>query len=377
MAKLIVQNGIHAGAVFELGETPVVIGRDFGCDIHLPDAQVARRHARIELDGERFVVFDLGGRNGTFVNDKRTEQEPLGSGDRIAVGEVAVVFVGDDAAHELPPEDPQWVRPTVADTIVSDRIELLSRGLVTYSREQLEHANEGLITLFRYATVAPEAKTVEELLDLLSLAVEEAIGPDRVAPILLDPDTDARRPWLRRASAFDRQLAKVPVSTTLIDFVFRERLSVLSHAPADDERPRDVPSPQLNRIATAICVPLRMEDRLLGAVYADRLGDGKPFTRTDLEVLTALAIPTAVALQNIRWHETLQRERQVLEREVRGQHRLVGDDARFETVFDFIEKTASLDSGILILGERGTGKELVARAIHYSSPRAKGPFESV
>ncbi|MFC1806556.1 GAF domain-containing protein, partial [Planctomycetota bacterium] len=156
-----------------------------------------------------------------------------------------------------------------------------------------------------------------------------------------------------------------PVSRSIIDFAFEERLSVLSHAPAEDERFRDAPSVQLNRIATAMCVPLRSGDDLLGAIYTDRLGEAEPFTRTDLELLTALAMPTVVALNNIRSAEALNRDCQVLERELRGQYHIIGNSPKILALFDFIEKAAPLDSGVLLIGESGTGKELVARAIHY------------
>jgi transcriptional regulator with GAF, ATPase, and Fis domain len=377
MPKLIVQSGSAQGTIYELSDEPVTLGRGLECEIQLTDAKVSRCHARVAREGARWALTDLESRNGTLVNGKRIDHQPLAALDEITLGDVRVLFVADEVRHELPPEDTSWVRPTIAETVVGERIELLSRGRVTRSREALEHANEGLITLFRYSSVATEAGTVPQLLDKLTHAVEEAIAPDRCVPILVDPETGERKPWLRQASAFDRELAKVPVSRTIIDFAFDERLSVLSHAPAEDERFRDSPSIQINRIATAMCVPLRSGGEVLGAVYADRLGEGEPFTRTDLELLTALALPTVVALRNIRSNEELQRERQVLEREVRSQYHIIGENPKIVALFDFIEKAAPLDSGVLLIGESGTGKELVARAIHYSGPRAKGPFEAV
>ena len=378
MAKLIVQSGADKGAIYELSGDPTTLGRDLGCEVQVADGKVSRRHAQVAFEGGAWTISDLQSRNGTLVNGKPIGKHVLASLDEITLGDAHLLFVADEGERqELPPEDATWVRPTIAETIVSDRIELLKRGRVSHSREELEHVNEGLITLFRYSTVAADAKAVPQLLEALAKAVEEAIAPDRVVPILADPATGERRPWLRQSSAFDRKLAEVPVSRTIIEFAFTERLSVLSHAPAEDERFRDAPSIQLNRIATAMCVPLRSGDSLLGAIYADRLGAAQPFNRTDLELLTALAMPTVVALQNIRSTEELHRERQVLDREVRGQYHIIGESPKILALFDFIERAAPLDSGVLLIGESGTGKELVARAIHYTGPRARGPFEAV
>ena len=378
MTKLIVQSGPNKGTLYELSDEPITLGRDFACDVQVPDAKVSRRHARIAREGDRWILTDLGSRNGTLVNGTPVETQALASLDEITVGTVVLLFVAEEETRfELPPEDTAWVRPTIAETIVSDRIGLLSRGRVTPSREELERTNEGLKTLFRYSNTASEAKALTQLLEALTQAVQEAIAPDRVVPIVVDPETRERRPWLRQSSAFERRLAGVPVSRTIIDFAFDERLSVLSHAPAEDERFRHSPSVQLNRIATAMCVPLRTGDEVLGAIYVDRIGEAVPFTRTDLELLTALAMPTVVAIGNLRATEELHRERQVLEREVRGQYHIIGESPILLGVFDFIEKAAPLDTGVLLMGESGTGKELVARAIHYSGPRAKGPFEAL
>jgi transcriptional regulator with GAF, ATPase, and Fis domain len=383
MTKLIVQKGAHKGAIYELSEKPITIGRDLSCDIQVLDAKVSRQHARVFREGDRWTVADLASRNGTLVNAKKVETQALASLDEISIGETTFLFVIDEEARfEFPPEDPAWIRPTIADTVVTDRMKLLSRGQVTHSPEELQRANEGLITLFRYSNTACEAKSLPQLFDALTDAVHEAIAPDRVVPILVAPGGKDWRPWLRQKSALDRRLAEVPVSRSIIEFAFQQGLSVLSHAPAEDDRFRQSPSVQLNRIATAMCVPLRSGEQLLGAIYADRIGGAssagtEPFTRTDLEILTALAMPTVVAVNNIRAAEDLHRECQVLEREVRGQYHIIGTSPKVLAVFDFIEKAAPLDSGVLLIGESGTGKELAARAIHYSGPRAKGPFEAL
>ncbi len=81
-----------SGAVrrFEVGNGPVVLGRDAGCDIVLADGRVSRRHARIAPRGGFLVLSDLGSTNGTFVRDERVAEVVLGAGDLIVLGDSTV-----------------------------------------------------------------------------------------------------------------------------------------------------------------------------------------------------------------------------------------------------------------------------------------------
>lgn len=333
MAKLIVQDGPSKGDIYELSGEPMVVGSDPMCDIVLPDATAAPRHARIAREDDGWTLADLGSQEGTAVNGTRVERHVLAPLDEVKVGETLLVFEPDDlGAGELPADDGSWVQPAVAETVGGERLKLLSRGQVAHSPEEVSRINDGLITLFRYATLAPQARTLRELLDALGAAVREALAPDRVVPILLEPESGAWRPWLRTDSALDRKLAQVPVCRAIIQFVFEERLSALGHAPAEEPRLGQAPSAQANRISSAMCVPLRAGEALLGAIYADRLGEGEPFTRNDLELLTALALPTAAAIQGLRAAERLRRECQALERQARTREPFPGDLASIEDV---------------------------------------------
>ena len=70
----------------------VTIGRSSQNDLHLADEQVSRLHARVVLQGNTFVLTDLGSTNGTFVNERRIRQHPLRDGDEIRIGRSRLRF---------------------------------------------------------------------------------------------------------------------------------------------------------------------------------------------------------------------------------------------------------------------------------------------
>jgi Nif-specific regulatory protein len=98
------------------------------------------------------------------------------------------------------------------------------------------------------------------------------------------------------------------------------------------------------------------------------------FTAADVETLQALAVQTAAALQNVREREQLLRTNAQLEGQVRQGSRLIGESSAIQTLRQTLERVSRTDLPVLILGESGTGKEVVARSIHFGSPRHRQPF---
>ncbi|MCP3980942.1 MAG: protein kinase [bacterium] len=156
-----------------------------------------------------------------------------------------------------------------------------------------------------------------------------------------------------------------------------EGRSVLAIDAAQDVRFCELTSVTRYGIHSLMCVPLRSRGRLIGAVYLDNRMGGRTFTEGDLRFLEAFADHAGLALDNARARRRLEREnrklQQVAERRA-GFGNLVGDSPAMRDVFALIKKTADSDLPVLIQGESGTGKELVARAIHFNSPRRKQAY---
>ncbi len=133
-----------------------------------------------------------------------------------------------------------------------------------------------------------------------------------------------------------------------------------------------------------LCVPIKSGAKVIGAISVDRTFKSESSLKADLRFLTIIATLIARTAVNL---EALNREKDQLHRENTrltqaladkyATTNIVGNSNKMKEVFLLIEQVSGSTATVIIRGESGTGKELVASAIHYNSPRAKGPFIKV
>ena len=371
MVQLVVKQGPAAGKSYPLEGEKITIGRDSTNDVWVPDDTVSRSHAELRLRDGSWTVTDLQSSNGTRLNNEPIERAQVRHMDEIQLGDAVLLFM-DDAPALLGDEGSA---PEITQVLSSSTISMLDVAAQSKSSGELEEINRGVVQLFRLSTEVSACKTLPDLMHKLSAAASEALGADRVVPITVEPGGQLR-PWFGRRSASNAVLAELPISTSVVNHVRKKRVAVLSEVQSD-ERFSGSASIVRNEIAAAMCVPLVVGQTELGVIYADRIAPAQPFTQTEFETLAAMAMPVVVAIENIRAAQRLKNEREQLVDQIKLEHNIIGRHESMAAVFDLIERAAPADSGVLIVGDSGTGKELVARAIHYNSPRSGRAFEAV
>ncbi|MGH7820374.1 MAG: sigma 54-interacting transcriptional regulator, partial [Candidatus Binatia bacterium] len=132
------------------------------------------------------------------------------------------------------------------------------------------------------------------------------------------------------------------------------------------------------RTRSILCVPLRQRDEVIGAVEALNTAAPGGFTQGDLELLAAFAGLAATAIDRSKVFARLRNSHAALHEAEEGRYGfVVGDSAEMRQVVETARAAAASRATVLLLGESGVGKEIVARAIHRWSPRADGPFVAV
>jgi len=131
-----------------------------------------------------------------------------------------------------------------------------------------------------------------------------------------------------------------------------------------------------------LCVPIKFKNETLGVLSVDRLFSSQ---RTSFEEdLRLLKIIASLIAQSIKLHLEVEKEREAflqekenLRHQLKGKYtveNIIGQSDRMQEVFEAIHRVAPSRANVLLRGESGTGKELVAKAIHFMSPRSKQPF---
>ncbi len=141
---------------------------------------------------------------------------------------------------------------------------------------------------------------------------------------------------------------------------------------------------KLDQPISYICVPIKVEGRTAGALAVDKPYESDEQLRGDHTFLDIISAFLAQAIQInrmvMRQKEELLEENEQLRAQVRDRYRfenIIGDSPAMHEVFATVGQVANSRATVLLLGETGTGKEMIAKAIHYNSPRRDKPFVRV
>jgi DNA-binding NtrC family response regulator/pSer/pThr/pTyr-binding forkhead associated (FHA) protein len=316
---------------FEVGKL-LVIGRESPADAVVSDPEVSKEHCAIERTEAGHVVRDLGSRNGTYVNDRRIGQRPLGFGDKLRVGRSVFVFVTDAA----PPPPPSPAASPAADGTLALESRLVEPALA--------EPGSYLKLLYRLSILGrPETETrlVEQALSLC----EETLGVPGAAAWLMR----------RRASVHAARGTPPDLPRSTLDDILATQRALLGGGP---------PRPW-------IAAPIRGRDGAHGVLA---LAGGYPFDEPDLHGIAAAAHLVGVHLEALRRESNLEEERDTLKAMLAAEEEIVAESDSMRALLEQARRVAAADSGVLLTGESGSGKEVIAREIHLAGPRAGRPF---
>ena len=169
------------------------------------------------------------------------------------------------------------------------------------------------------------------------------------------------------------------ISQSIVGDVSRSNSPLFISDILEDDRFKDQKSVLDLQLKRAVCVPLTLEKSVIGVIYTDSNRLSPAFARGDMSIISAFAAQATIAIENAKLHgalvlseETLARENLKLKQELSGKYEfsgIIGRSKAMQEIFLTIQKIASLSTTVLIQGETGTGKELIARAIHYNGSR--------
>jgi formate hydrogenlyase transcriptional activator len=254
-------------------------------------------------------------------------------------------------------------------SLVADEVALAIDD--AYHFEALQQEKDRLRVLLDIGNAVTSSLELPDLLRTLSANLRSIMQLDGAGVALMEPEGNQLRLCVVDFPENDGHIAEGEILPEDSPSVQAARL----REPVVQEEDR-------NGIRQSLCsVPLISRDRVLGTLGAKR---SNPFSPQDVSFLKQVAGPVAIAIENAMAYgriaeltDKLAREKVYLEDEIRSElnfEEIIGRSETLRAVLQQVETVAPTDSTVLICGETGTGKELIARAIHDLSSRAKNAF---
>ena len=377
--RLVVLTGPLKDSIIPLAEGEVTIGRDAANGIGVVDPSVSRKHCVLSAQDGRFRVRDLDSRNGTLVNGASIEEQWLQHGDEIAAGDSSFLFLLEEddlipAEGGVEFEDGQTTAETTVihpRDVVYLQPDRLLRELPASSR-----VARNLNALLKISRIVHAIRDLNDLQGQLLDLIFEVVPAGRGAILLADREGQQfNSTFARMRHASHAPLVKV--SRTVARQVLEQGIAMLGSDVAGSDELREVESLAASQVRSLLCVPLTVFQRVIGCIYLDSDSLSGRLNEEHLQLVTAIAGISAVALENARRLQWLEQENERLTVEVTQERSLVGEGARMKEIYQFLKRASPTDSTVLIEGESGTGKELAARALHRNSPRASKPFVAI
>ena len=249
-----------------------------------------------------------------------------------------------------------------------------------------QHQNDRLQLLLNLGKRITSNLELRELLRAIGANVREAMQCDAVAVTLLDATSGQHSLYaldFPQGKGFLKEEEVITISGVSKRVLKTLRPEIVSTRDLTDIPPEVYEKVMAEGLKSACLIPLANRGRALGVLSISRVTD-TPFTVDDVDFLTQAAGQITIAIENAltfkevsELRDKLAQEKLYLEEEIRsemGFEQIIGSSAALKHVLELVNTVAPSDSTVLLLGETGTGKELIARAIHEHSRRQNRTF---
>jgi transcriptional regulator with GAF, ATPase, and Fis domain len=372
---------------YKLTHPLTTIGRGNSCDLCLPDKSVAPLHCHLLRKEDQYLLTDLDSPGGTYLNGQPVSQQILTPGDKITLGCYEIFFKEEEKLTTEKKIETIFTELLAQTTHPPTRelIESLQKNFQIFARS---HRN--LATLYQVGEIVNQILPLKKLLEtILELAIK-VMKAERGMVILLSGEQEIQ---LKIAKNIEGKEIEEEISQSVVKRILADRKPLLVSDIFRQLWVSGRSSLVAQGVKTVLAAPLiSRQQEVLGVIYLDSRFSPGIFSPEDRTLLTNFAHYASIAIENnllVEKKEELTSKLARLEAEKKYLPRikvleeqieqvkfeeLYGSSPAMTEVFKIIEQVALTEATVLIEGPTGTGKELVARAIHQRSGRAKGPF---
>lgn len=349
------------------------VGRSPKNRVLLPDDLCSRDHAEISYADAAWYVRDLDSLNGTRVNGKAVRGDmELDTGDEVQFGRSKFMFVFN--LSELPgiPVAPaRALEDAVRVTKRTNKTKYLPSPGDEATHSDGPSQERAIGALYRLALDMGSAHSIEELAEAVLAGLFAGTPAEHGAVLKLKAGREFES--LAERSRDDSVRTFHKSSHLISSAAIEAREAILVSDVAQDPQYATRDSIRDLRAASAICVPVNDVDTIVGLIHLYTTATHQ-FDEDDLEYAVAVGRQMGLTWASLRKQDELTNTNRELRKVLKIESELVGSSGVLREIESQIDRVSGTSATVLIRGESGSGKELVARAIHNSSPRRDGPF---
>jgi len=306
MPLLYMLSGPNAGDTYEVKDGTTLVGRGPENDLQIIEQSVSRKHARILLSGEHVFLEDLGSQNGTQLNGHPVSsyfQIEVKEGDFISLGSI-LMSLGKPYA-----EDGMVTQYSIS---LKERPEEPAKHLLHKDRRITDR--EKLETIYEVSTLLMQSLDIDEIGEKILDSVFSCIKSiDNATLLLADQDTGDLRQVTARSRAHGKE-SEMTYSRTISNRVVLEGKAIMMSDTSLAEEADLSESMILMRIKSVMCVPLISKTDVHGVIYVHSTSVPHGFSKSDLQLLSALSSPAALAIENALLYATHKNAEEALQK---------------------------------------------------------------
>ncbi len=327
MPLLIVEQQGVSTQTIPIGDKEIILGRSTDCDVMLTADEISRHHAKIFIKDGTYMIADLKSLNGTYVNRQRIVEHKLKHLDEIWLGSKCRIIFREDVSQKEPgtirEKDKHESKYHSHMEQIREEIEEVRNTLFKISKEQvgisqqktieesapsldirkLSRAYRRLDALYKATQIMGSTNNLDsKLLQLLDLVIE-ILGAERGFILLKDEDRNTLITKVARAMSSELEASSPSMGIASRSAIDGEPVLMMDRSANAEFGNRE--SVIARKITSAMCVPLRIEDRILGSIYIDTIKKKAFFDEEDLELFCSMGNQIALAIENARLNQKM------------------------------------------------------------------------
>jgi PAS domain S-box-containing protein len=338
MSKVFIMNGPNKGKSYDFESNIAYLGRLPDNDIQIKEESISRKHLCIRRREGIFIIRDLNSKNGTFIDGKRIQPGidiEIKDGAPITIGRV-IISLGVETSEEL----------FTTQEIASLSKEFSNTAMFTTFLDRPLTLPKNMDFFYKVSNVLSQSLDINEIMKkILDYIFELLKRIDRGVVILVNEKTREASSVISRSKKADEQESETEhkYSRTIVNKVIETGKPIIMMDTFGQDEANISESMMIMNVKSVMCIPLISKSKVRGVIYVDSVKIPYGFREEDLSLITALASPAAIAIENALFYS---KQENIIKEKTQdlkdSENKMRENEKRFRAIFN------NMSSGVVV-----------------------------